>query len=204
MNPFGRYAGLAAALAFALAVLGFGAALDGYAQQVHPVALLGASGIAHAAAFNVLAFILPGAIAAWLAWRLRDALPVQVGLPARLGWRLVFLSALAFAAQGLLPLDPIDLDARPSRLHAVAWMLWWIAFVPGAGLLAWSALVARPRRLAAFATHVVAAGCVLGFVWLPGEGIAAGIAQRIAFAAWFGWLAWAGYAGASPAAANRA
>lgn len=204
MNPFGRYAGLAAALAFALAALGFGAALAGYSHAQHPLALLGARGLPHALAFNLLGFVIPGMLAAAAAIALRTRLPADAGWSARIGARLLLLSALAFAAQGLLPLDPADLDARPARLHAVAWMLWWIAFVPGAGLLAWSALAARPRRLAAFATHVVAAGCVLAFVWLPGEGIAAGIAQRIAFAAWFGWLAWAGYAGASPAAANRA
>ena len=54
LSPLLRLSGLVAALLFVLAVLGFGAGLDGYAQARHPVALLGAQGVPHALAFNLL------------------------------------------------------------------------------------------------------------------------------------------------------
>ena len=57
-----RYLGLIAATAFVLAVAGFGAALPGYLQGSHPVALLGAAGVPHALGFNLLAFVLVGGL----------------------------------------------------------------------------------------------------------------------------------------------
>ena len=188
MNRAMHLVGIVAALLFAGCVLGFGAVLDGYLHQLHPAGLLGAAGIPRAMAFNVLAFALPGALAAWLAWRLRTTLVADAPFSARIGLQLVLLSALAFATQGVLPLDPRDLDAYATRLHASAWMLWWIAFVPGALLLASAAWRARPRRLMSSVMHLLAAVSVIGFA-LPAERwLGAGIAQRLAFAAWFGWL----------------
>ena len=58
-----RWLGLLAAACFVLAVVGFGAALGGYSQAMHPVALLGAHGVPHALAFNVLGLVLPGLFA---------------------------------------------------------------------------------------------------------------------------------------------
>jgi uncharacterized membrane protein len=181
-------AGVAAALLFAGSVLGFGAVLDGYSHHGHPAGLLGAAGVPRAMAFNMLAFVVPGMLAAWLAWRLRTTLAADAPFSARIGLQLVLLSALAFTSQGMLPLDPRDLDAHATRLHASAWMLWWVAFVPGALLLASAAWRARPRRLMPFVMHLLAAVSVIGFA-LPAERwLGAGIAQRLAFAAWFGWL----------------
>jgi hypothetical protein len=196
-------AGLAAGTAHAVAVTCFGLALDGYSQTMHPVGLLGADDMPRAAAFNGLGYVLPGAVAAALAWRLREALPGATGLAARLGWRLAFLSALAFAAQGLLPLDPGDLDARPSRLHAVAWSLWWVAYIPAAALLAWSAWRGPSRRIAAGLAHAAAAALVLFFATPLAGSIGVAIAQRLAHAVWFGWLAWAGWAAAHDGGVSR-
>ena len=44
------------------------------------------------------------------------------------GW----LAGKGFIAMGLLPLDPADLESDASRYHGTAWMLWCVAFVPGA------------------------------------------------------------------------
>jgi hypothetical protein len=186
-----RFAGIAGAGLFAAAVAGFGAALDGYLQSQHPVALLGARDFPHALAFNLLAFVVPGMLAGVVAVTLRRRLPAGAGWTARIGAQLAFLSALAFIAMGLLPLDANDLENDASRLHGTAWMLWAVAFVPGATLLA-SGLW-RDRQWPWFARLSLAAALgVLIAAFVQIGAIPAGVAQRIAFAVWFAWLAYAG------------
>ena len=140
LSPLLRLSGLMAALLFVLAVLGFGAGLDGYAQARHPVALLGAHGVPHALAFNLLGFVLPGLLAAVVAERLRRRLPATAGWAPRVGSQMLLLAGLAFAAMGLLPLDVDDLHGPASQLHASAWMIWVLGFVAGTLLLGISQL----------------------------------------------------------------
>lgn len=170
-----------------------GWATAGYSHLRHPLALLGAAGMPHATAFNLLGLVLPGSLLAWQAWRWRGAVG-DAGWRLRIGLHLVLLSALAFAAQGLLPLDPRDLSSPASRLHALAWTAWWTAFVPGALLVAGSL---RPGTAAA-------AGLALA-VLVPVLVLSAGIllpaapTQRAALALWLLWwwtTARAGVAGA--------
>jgi hypothetical protein len=173
-------AAAAAGLLWLAAVFGFGAMLDGYSHTQHPVALLGARGIERALAFNVLGLVLPGLLVAWAAMRLRDALG-DAGWSARIGAHLWLLSALAFAVQGLVPLDPEDLDAGASRLHATVWSLWWLAFLPGTLMLA---LRSRGFAVALLAAAVVV---VAGALLTP-----AGLSQRIAIVVWFALVLAAG------------
>lgn len=192
MKHLSSHAGLLAALMSVAAALMFAAGWDGYSHAVHPLGLLGAYGTPHALAFNLCGFIVPGLLAAWLGWRLRDAMQ-ESGWMARIGAWLVLLSALAFAGQGVARLDPQDLEALSGRLHAASWMLWWIAFVPGASLLAFG-LGARPeRRMLAFvggaAAITVLVFAIFAPAWMP-----IAIAHRIAFVCWFGWLIFVGYA----------
>ena len=175
----------AAALAlFAGALLAARIGLPEYAHRLHPLGLRGAIGMPWAFAFNLFAFVLPGVLLLWAGQRLRDALG-DAGWLARIGSVLVQLSALAFAAQGVLPPDAGDSDATASRLHALAWMLWWIAFVPGVLLLAVGA-----RRGIGFSLACLLAGLLVPLlaVFAP-VGSWVGLAQRLAFATWFGcWL----------------
>lgn len=191
MSRATRFAGIVGAVLFAAAVAGFGAALDGYLQSQHPVALLGARDFPHALAFNLLAFVVPGMLAGVVAMTLRHRLPADAGWVSRIGAQLVFLSALAFIAMGLLPLDANDLENETSRLHGTAWMLWTVAFFPGAALLAFG--LWRDRQWSRFARLSLAAALgVLIAAFVQTDAIPAGVAQRIAFAVWFAWLAYAG------------
>ena len=183
----------AAALAlFAGALLAARIGLPEYAHRLHPVGLRGAIGMPWAFAFNLFAFVLPGVLLLWAGQRLRDALG-DAGWLARIGSVLVQLSALAFAAQGVLPPDAGDSDATASRLHALAWMLWWIAFVPGVLLLAVGA-----RRGIGFSLACLLAGLLVPLlaVFAP-VGSWVDLAQRLAFATWFGWWLVASRASAS-------
>jgi hypothetical protein len=187
MSAAWRWSGPAAAMVFAAVLVGFGLALSGYSQVFHPVAVLGAKGVPHALGFNVLGFVLTGVLAAAATLDLRRRLPADAGWSLRVGAQLTLLSALGFAAMGLLPLDPEDLDNPASSLHATAWMLWWVAFVPGALLVA-VGLRGRPSwRLLARASAATAL-LVLFVALLAVELMPAGIAQRLGYAAWLGWL----------------
>jgi len=172
------------------ALLGFGAALDGYSHWRHPPGLLGAQGIARAAAFNLFGFVAPGALLAVLAWRLRERLDA-LGPAARIGAWLCALSALAWAGQGVLSLDPTDLDAHASRLHATAWMLWWLAFVPGAALLGVGARKARPALAAVAWTGAAVVLAIIAGAEL--RLVAAPPAQRLALLLWLGTYAGAAW-----------
>lgn len=199
LDPISHHAGLLALSLCALSVMGFAAAFDGYSQLQHPVALLGARGMPHAAAFNLLGFVLPGVLAAWAAVALRGQLPGDANWAARIGARLLLLSALAFAAQGWLPLDPDDLDGPISQWHATAWTLWWIA--AGAGALSIAAgLLRRPGWRTFAGAALVASLLIVVLALSPPESWAVGVAQRIAFAAWLGLLV---FAGRVPAGAVR-
>lgn len=177
---------------FLLALFGLGAAYQGYSHLLHPPALLGARGVQHAIAFNAFGFVVPGTLAALVAIGLRGQLDRSRWM-ARIGPWLWLLSALAFAAQGLLPLDPVDLDAPSSHWHATAWMLWWIAFVPGAVLIAAGLGGERNWRLLRW---VAAAAAVLLplFALVAPTVMPIGIAQRLALAVWFASLIVAGLA----------
>ena len=177
-----------AALTWAAAIIGFGALFPVFSHLEHPVGLLGATQVPRAAAFNTLAFVVPGLLAMVAGAGLRGRL---AGAPwsARIGAQTLLLSGLAFALQGLLPLDSVDLDAARSRLHAAAWTLWWIAFAVGAALLGWGL-----RRQSLYRTGALVAACAaaaLGLALLAPVALPPGLCQRLAFALWFValWLA---------------
>lgn len=192
MSRIAASAAIFAAGFFVLALAGFGAAYDGYSHALHPPALLGARGIDHAQAFNVFGYVVPGLLAGVVAMGLRTRLDGATWM-ARIGPWLWLLSACAFAAQGMLPLDPYDLDAQASRLHAAAWTVWWIAFVPGGALL--GAGLAREARWRVL-RRVAAVSAVLLplFALFVPLGVPAGVAQRVALAVWFASLLAAGFA----------
>ncbi len=172
---------------WALALAWAGLAHPGHSQVWHPPALPGAHGVPGALGFNLAAFVLPGLLLAVQGWWGRASLPVAAGWAGRLGGWLALWSALAFAAQGLWPLDPgTAADAGANRVHATAWTLWWVAFVPAALLHALDAGHGPGRRrlaAASLAAVLLVPGCaLLAPLLLPG-----GVAQRLAFAAWFGW-----------------
>lgn len=179
--------GVSAALLFIASAVGFGALLDGYVPLAHPLALLGASGIPHAPAFNLLAWILPGLLAVAMAVRLLARLPAVGARWPRVAGQLLLLAGLAFAGMGLLPLRLDALDGPASQAHASAWMAWVLAFSAGALMLG----VWRLRQPGARASGAVACACagiaaVAAFGlrgWIP-----APLAQGLVFLVWAIWL----------------
>lgn len=181
-----------ALLVFACALFALGAQWPAFSHVQHPVAFAGVRGLQGALLFNAMVFVLPGAMLSVVALRLRSALPADARWQPRVGATLLLLSALAFAAQGLLPLDPAQLDGGGSRWHASAWMAWWIAFAVGALLYARATL---RQHLVAVVVVVLVLVLVLAMALLARDWLPAGIAQRAAFVAWFAWF---GYAASRP------
>lgn len=187
----GAAALLAAGLFFA-ALAGFGSVLEGYSHALHPPAWLGARGVPGAAAFNLLGFVLPGLLGVVVMGGVRRRLE-GARWAARIGSWLWLLSAFAFSMQGLLPLDPADMDALLSRLHATAWSLWWLAFAPGGLLLALGLAPAtgwRPLRMMAWTGALLVPLLTL---YAP-LGMSVGVSQRLALTSWFACLVVAGFA----------
>ncbi|MET1025284.1 MAG: DUF998 domain-containing protein [Pseudoxanthomonas sp.] len=185
-----------AALLWLGAVLGFGAALPGYSHWIHPVALLGAQGMPNAALFNLLGFILPGALCAMVGLGVRLRIPVKAGWPQRIGAQLMFLSALGLVAMGLFQLDPQQLRGTATQLHATAWGLWWATSLASALLLA-TGLRGQPDWRALVLGGPILALAVVVFALVLPAVLADGLSQRISMLLWFGWCALAGISGPS-------
>jgi hypothetical membrane protein len=176
---------LLAALCFGGSVWGFGAGLDGYSQLAHAVSILGAHGIPHAAAFNVVGFLLPGLLMVIVAAGLcRSVASAEV--LARIGGWIVLFSTLAFAALGAFPLHADDSEAASSRLHIACWSLWWLTAATGGVLLSLGS-----RRWHRGPGWRIAGAVVAMLVpWCSVQAPAAwgfALSERIAFGLWFGW-----------------
>ena len=198
MNRIALHAGWFAGAAFVLALAGFGAALAGYSQALHPVDLLGARGIAHATAFNASGYALPGLLVAVFAIALQRPLAAAgVGAVGRIGGWLLMLSGLAFAAQAFAPLDLRLLDGADSKAHVTAAMLSLVAWLPSAlllplalrGRVGWGAAVVGGPLLAAIGITCLA---LAPQAW-DAIGAAPGTAQRVGLAAQFAWPALAAF-----------
>lgn len=187
-----RLFAIAALACFVVALLGFGAVLPGYSQATNPMALLGARGVPRWLAFDALGFVVPGMLAWWAhvraGWRWQTR-TLPMGPVAAIGWTLCTMAALAFAAQGMLPVDATKgFGYGVGRLHTAAYMVWWIAFAAGAVLLAIGGGENAPLRRVRIGT-LAALVVVIAFVLLVAIPGAPALGQKIAFAVWFVWLA---------------
>lgn len=176
-----------AGLLFGTCVLAFAAArTDGYAHATKAVSELGAIGAPSALAFNLLAFIVPGLLIAWLGMALARR------AQNREGPLLLAGSGLMIAVAGVFPVD-IDNDGAATSLGHVVGVagsgLLWIAslFWMGPLLARQFGLVRWGRTTPWFALFLFVhigwqvAWQATGLV-LPGWG------QRIGFLGYFLWV----------------
>lgn len=158
------------------------AAMPAFDARAMPLAMAGTPGVPGATLFNLFAFIVPGVCALACAWRWRravNALPVA----ARLGAWMAMLAGLAFIAQGAWPLAG-DVLRGDARVHAAAWMAWWIA--AGCAAVATAAGMASRAPGIALASGA-AAVAIVALAWnLPAW--PPGIAQRASLLAWGAWV----------------
>jgi hypothetical protein len=198
MNRLALHAGWLAGVVFAVALVGFGAALADYAQASQPVDLLGARGVAHAAGWDALGYALPGLLVAAFAIALQRPLAAAgVGAAGRIGSWLLMFSGLAFAAQALAPLDLRLLDGADTKAHVAAGMLSLVAWLPSALLLPLALRRRAGWRIAVVAGPLLAAVAIACLALPPqaweAVGAGPGVAQRLGISAQFAWPALAAF-----------
>ena len=189
-------AGLAAVVIFWAALAVFAASYPGYSHFTKAISELGAFGAPHALAWNLIGFILPGALLAVSGAGLATAVDGG-GRRTSLYW-LLLLSGLGFAGTGVIPAEMRDgspLMESPFTLgHLLMSFLSGIPWVISAFLL-----VSRVRRNPAWrrlttGVAVLAGLAVVGFVGnllapaLPALAQRPGLAQRLSFGIYFAWF----------------
>ena len=139
---------------------------------------------------GIALYLVPGLLLAWQGERLRAKLADR-GLAARIGVRLVQLSALGYAMRGAFVADAADPGGLGTRLHALGWSLWWIAFFAGGWLLALGS-----RRGATWALACVVAALLVPLLAVAGPAwFGPGLAAWLAIATWAAWWTMALVAG---------
>jgi hypothetical membrane protein len=189
------HAGWLAGGVFVLALLIAASAAPGYLHARHAVAMLGAQGVTYALAFNACGYALPGVLLALFAIALdRPLANLGAGFGGRIGWNLLLISGLAFAAQGLLPFDPQDVDGAASKRHVLALTIALLSWLPATALLA--ASLRRDRRGRALTQIGLACGAAMLAMlampigeWMPALRDAPGHAQRLVLLVYFAWPA---------------
>jgi hypothetical membrane protein len=180
-----------AGLVFWSSLLGFAAARADYTHGTKAVSELGAIGVPAGLAFNLLAFVLPGALVAIFGWALAYATNRRVG-----PWLLILSGAFLVVA-GAAPLDMADLGSVTSRWHLIGAMgsgLLWIpalffcgpVLVHEFGLRAWG-------RITPFCSIFLLANVAWQAAYQSGAAILPGWGQRIGFLGYFLWFAVTGY-----------
>lgn len=190
MRRMALHAGWCAGVVFLLAVLAADAR-DG----ARMLAEYGAVDAPGALAWNLVVFVLPGALLVLFALALEAPMRAAgVRRVGRIGSTLLMLSGVFFAAQGVLPYDLEAPNAEASKLHVMSLSLSLLAFLPGAALCA-ASLRRAPGWLVLRMPGGLLAAAVLACllfppgVWLPAVQGEPGLAQRVLLGLYFGWFA---------------
>jgi hypothetical protein len=191
----GLHLGWLAGLAFAAALLAAGAGTPGYRHALHPVGLLGSAPLPVAPWFNLLGLLLPGlALAGFALAAERVLAPLGHGRSSRIATGLLLIAGLAFALQGLLPLDARDLDGAASQRHAAVHALALLAWLASTALLALALRASTATAWLAWcgAGLALLLGSLLAWPpshWWPAWAAAPGFSQRAVLAVFFLWPA---------------
>ncbi len=197
-HPYRRlvlHAGWLSGLCFLVAMLSLGGDHEGFRAATQPLGHLGARQADAASWWNCFGFILPGLLGFAFVLALETCLRGDGGgRLARIGTGMLMLSALAFAAQGVLPFDLDDPHAPASQHHVTALALALLGMVAGAVCVS-ASLWRRPAwHWLAWPGTLLAALLLLFLLWPPQDAIAwlhgrPGHAQRLVFLLQFAWFA---------------
>jgi len=183
--------GLFSAILFLTSLVSFAAMrTDGYTHGTKAISELGAINAPNALAFNLLGFVIPGALTVLFAIAL---LKLAKGKLGRAGPMLLVACGLSFILAGLFPVDLSDRDSLTSIAHAIgasfAGLFWGLSlFWIGPGLKRGFKLGFWGTMTPWFILFLIA-NFVWQGVWQTTGTVLPGWGQRIAFGGHFTWLA---------------
>jgi len=185
------FLGIGAWVLFWAASVALAAFRPSYSHVVNTISELGAVGTPHATAWNVLGFIIPGALLAIAGATIARTANPEPSLSRALATALLVLSGLAVAGQGVMPAEMIngvaDVASTSTRGHFVSSLISGAAWAVGALLLV-GPMKRNPswQGLHVLSAVLVVLTLVASFA-LRGT-LPDGLAQRIGnafFCAWF-------------------
>ncbi len=193
------WGGPAAAAIFAGSVIGFASLRhDGYTHATKAVSELGAIGAENALAFNVLGFVVPGALVIIL------AIACGRAFGSRFGAFCLALSGVAHAAAGVFPADMAHREGQATLLHAAAAIISGLAFAiavfpVGGAMRKTPGFTVLGQWTPWFILFLLAnIGWQIAWKATGNPFFYPGWGQRIAFAGYFLWMTLAGIALARP------
>ena len=162
-----------------------------YSHVVNTISELGAVGTPHAAAWNVLGFIIPGVLFALTGATIARAVNPEPSLSRTLATVLLVLCGLAVAGQGVMPAEMTngvaDIASPSTRAHFISSLISGAAWALGALLLVGPMRRNRNWRSLAIVGAVLVVLTLLASSTLRGN-LPDGLAQRIGnsfFCVWF-------------------
>lgn len=185
LNRFSLPAAVMAAAFFVLALLVAVLVVPEYQPAQHPPALLGSLPGGAGVGFRWMLFIVPGLLLGASALCLPGTL--LASRAGRIGQHLAVIAALGFMLMGVLGVGLEGSLESAMRGQALAWLLWLAAAVAACLAVATGLASQGQRRPAALS--LLAGVLLAGLSLLPVPGLAAPLAQPLAWLLWMGWAA---------------
>jgi hypothetical protein len=168
----------------------FGAMRPSYSQAVNDISELGAIGTPNATAFDIVGFILPGALLAFTGKAIADSISPKSLASRTAGWLLV-LFGITIAGQGLFPAVIKDallvVTSWHTRTHLIVSLLSGVAWLAALVLLI-APMRRDPRWQGWYVFNVAAVLLVVISAFALRGRIPDGLSQRALDAIVFGWF----------------
>lgn len=185
------YLGIGAWVLFWTASVVLGALRPSYSHVANTVSELGAVGTPHAAAWNVLGFIVPGILLAITGAAVARAVIPTPSVLRAVATVLLVLSGVAIAGQGLMPAEMVngvaDVTSASTRAHFVSSLVSGAAWAVAVFLLI-APMKRNPEWRGLWIVSVALLLLVFGASLVLRGNLPDGLAQRIGnafFCAWF-------------------
>ena len=185
------FLGIGAWVLFWAASVVFGAFRPSYSHIVNTISELGAIGTPHAAAWNVVGFIIPGTLLAIVGAAVARSANTKPSLSRTIATVLLVLSGLAVAGQGIMPAEMAngvaDVTSASTRGHFISSLISGAAWAVGALLLV-GPMKRNPNWQGLHIVSVVLVALTLVASFALRGTLPDGLAQRIGngfFCAWF-------------------
>jgi hypothetical protein len=189
-RPSGRFLKRAALLSIVSPFWFFGVYLfvasgnPTFSHVIDPISTLGSLGQPRAVVWNLLGFMLPGAVIAGLGLRIRQAFPGK--LAASLAGMSLAISGFLVVVAGLFPGDPMNPAATTNQVHDLSGWASLSAFLIAGVITPWVLWSRSGLSWISVGPFSIVFGSLAYQLW---GGPQWWLGQRVGFAAYFLWVA---------------